>query len=62
MGVLVTRPAAQAEGLCRLIEAAGGRAIPFPAIAIQPVNDQGTARRLLAEPWDLMVFISRNAV
>lgn len=61
-GVLVTRPAAQAEGLCRLIEAAGGRAIRFPAIAIEPVDDPAPVRRLLAEHWDLMIFISRNAV
>lgn len=62
VGVLVTRPTAQAEGLCRLIEHAGGRAIRFPAIAIQPVEDPGPARHLLAQSWDLILFISRNAV
>lgn len=62
LGVLVTRPAGQAHGLCRLIEAAGGRAIPFPTTLIQPVLDPGPARALLAADWDLMVFISRNAV
>lgn len=61
-GVLVTRPVGQAGGLCRLIEQAGGRAIPFPTIAILPAVDPEPTRRLLAEPWDLLIFISRNAV
>lgn len=60
-GVLVTRPAAQAEGLCQLIEAAGGRAIRFPSVAIEPLDTPET-RALLAEPWDLMYFVSPNAV
>ena len=61
-GVLVTRPAAQAAGLCRLIADAGGRPIAFPAIAIRPPRDLEPARRRLGEPWDLLVFVSRNAV
>ena len=61
-GVLITRPAAQAEGLCRLVEAAGGRPIRFPAIAIEPVADREPARKLLAQDWDLILFVSRNAV
>jgi len=61
-GVLVTRPAAQAAGLCRLIEAAGGRAIRFPAVEILPPADAARARRRLSERWDLWVFVSRNAV
>jgi uroporphyrinogen-III synthase len=61
-GVLVTRPAGQAARLCRLIEEAGGRAIPFPAIEILPAADPAPARRLLAQPWDLLIFVSRNAV
>ena len=62
IGVLVTRPAGQAEALCRRIEAAGGRAIALPAAAILPVSDPEPAQTLLAAPWDLMVFVSRNAV
>ncbi|ROR34395.1 uroporphyrinogen-III synthase [Inmirania thermothiophila] len=60
-GVLVTRPAHQAEGLCRLIEAAGGQALRYPVIAIEPLPDDG----LLAERLrgaDLAVFVSANAV
>ncbi len=61
-GVLVTRPAEQAEHLCALIESAGGRAVRLPALAIEPLEDGETQRQLLAEPWDLLIFISRNAV
>jgi len=61
-GVLITRPAAQAENLCRLVSAAGGRPIAFPTMEILPACDLDAARRLLAEPWDLILFVSRNAV
>jgi uroporphyrinogen-III synthase len=60
--VLVTRPEAQSAGLCRLIEAAGGRPLAFPAVRILPIQDPEAARRLLSRPADLLVFISRNAV
>jgi uroporphyrinogen-III synthase len=60
-GVLVTRPAGQADGLCRLIESAGGRALRFPTIAIAPLDTPET-QALLAAPWDLMYFVSPNAV
>lgn len=62
LGVLVTRPAGQAEPLCRLIESARGRALPFPTLEILPAEDLEGARALLAEHWHLMVFTSRNAV
>ena len=60
-GVLVTRPVHQADGLCRLIDAAGGRARRFPALVIEPTHHQ-SARALLAEDWDLVYFVSPNAV
>lgn len=60
-GVLVTRPVGQSEGLCQLIEAAGGRAERCPAMVIEPAGDQVTQARL-AEPWDLVYFVSPNAV
>ncbi|MFD2111899.1 uroporphyrinogen-III synthase [Thiorhodococcus fuscus] len=60
-GVLVTRPAGQSDGLCRLIESAGGRALRFPTIDIEPTGNP-EAEALLSEPWDLMYFVSRNAV
>ena len=61
-GVLVTRPKDQAAALCRLIEMAGGRPIPFPTTDIEPAGDLEAARRLLAAPADIMFFASRNAV
>jgi uroporphyrinogen-III synthase len=62
LGVLVTRPAHQAEKLCRLIAEAGGHPIAFPTLEILPAEDLDAARALLAESWDLMIFTSRNAV
>jgi len=61
-GVLITRPAAQAEALCRLIETAGGKAIRFPTIAIESIADREPVRKLLTRDWDLILFVSRNAV
>ncbi|MFA5626359.1 MAG: uroporphyrinogen-III synthase [Thiohalomonadaceae bacterium] len=64
LGVLVTRPAHQAEGLCNLIVEAGGRAIRFPVLAITPPNDEAAARASVARlaDYDLLVFVSPNAV
>lgn len=64
LNVLVTRPAAQCQALCRLIEAQGGKGIPWPAIEIEPLQPEGSARELLgtAGPRDLVIFVSRNAV
>lgn len=56
LSVLVTRPAQQAQSLCALIEQAGGNAIRFPTIGIEP---QSAAP---AERCDLVVFASTNAV
>lgn len=61
-GVLVTRPAAQAAALCELVRENGGTPVAFPTIEIHPAADPAAAGRLLAEPWDLLIFISRNAV
>jgi len=61
-GVLVTRPAAQARELCRLIEDIGGRPVPFPTVEIRPSRDPEAARAVLCAGYDLVIFISRNAV
>lgn len=61
--IVVTRPARQAAGLVALIESAGGRAIRFPALDIEPVDSpalDGVAKTLTS--YDLAIFISRNAV
>jgi uroporphyrinogen-III synthase len=60
--VLVTRPAHQAEALCRLIEAEGGTPVRLPLLAIEPAIQLAEARRLLAAPHDLWIFTSANAV
>jgi uroporphyrinogen-III synthase len=63
-GVLVTRPAHQAEPLCELLEARGARPIRFPVLAIAPPADVDSARQRLARLADYhrVVFISVNAV
>lgn len=64
LGVLVTRPAHQADGLCRLIEQAGGRAHRFPVLEILPPSDPGPLRAVIdrLDSYDWAVFISANAV
>jgi uroporphyrinogen-III synthase len=64
IGVLVTRPAHQAEGLCALIEARGGRAIRFPTLEIREPSDPALAEALLrtADSFDVLLFVSANAV
>ncbi len=62
LGVLVTRPAHQSAGLCRRIERCGGRPLAVPTLEILPPEEPGEARLLLERDWDLMVFISPNAV
>lgn len=62
--VLITRPAAQAQHLVGLVEAAGGDAIRFPTIEILPVDDTGPLRKALGDPgsFHFAIFVSTNAV
>lgn len=64
LGVMVTRPAHQAEGLCGQIEQAGGRAIRLPLIEISGPIDETAARAVLARlaSFDIVIFVSANAV
>ena len=64
LGVLVTRPAHQAEGLSRLIEQHGGRALRFPVLEILPPSDPGPLQRVTTRlhEYDWAIFISANAV
>ncbi|MCP5426574.1 MAG: uroporphyrinogen-III synthase [Gammaproteobacteria bacterium] len=64
MGILVTRPARQADGLCRLIGELGGRPWRFPVLEILPTSDPAPALTLIdrLETYDLAIFISANAV
>jgi len=63
-GIVVTRPAYQAQALARLIEGAGGTPILFPAIEIRDIEDIGPFARLVdrLDEFDLAVFISPNAI
>lgn len=62
--VLVTRPAHQAQALCRMIEQAGGEAQALPSIEIAPPADARAAAAMVARvhEFDLAVFVSPNAV
>jgi uroporphyrinogen-III synthase len=62
--VVVTRPAHQAESLCRAIEQAGGTALRFPVIEIAPVADAQYLHQQLTHLCDyhLLIFVSANAV
>ena len=64
LGVLVTRPAHQADGLCQAIEDAGGRALRLPLLEIVPAPDPKTvaARLDAARGADWWIFTSANAV
>jgi uroporphyrinogen-III synthase len=61
--IVVTRPAEQAAALARRIEREGGRAIVFPAIAIEDVDDRSRLDAIVdaLERFDMAVFISPNA-
>jgi uroporphyrinogen-III synthase len=63
-GVLVTRPARQAERLARQLEGLGARVLRFPLVHIGPPTDPDAAQAHLAElaRADLVVFVSANAV
>ncbi len=58
-GIVVTRPAGQADTLVAQIEAQGGRALRFPAIEIEELPDWQVPA---LEGADLAIFISPSAV
>jgi uroporphyrinogen-III synthase len=60
--VLVTRPVHQADNFVDLVEEAGGHALRFPVIEIQPLELQEADRELLQQLTDCLIFISANAV
>jgi len=61
---VVTRPREQAGGLAARIEAAGGRALVYPAIEIQDLPDARAALEAIArlDSFQLAVFVSPTAV
>jgi uroporphyrinogen-III synthase len=64
LGVLVTRPAHQAESLCALIEQQGGRAYRFPVLEILDPLDPGPLQAVATQldAYDWAIFVSVNAV
>lgn len=64
VGVLVTRPAHQAERLCELIEQHNGTAIRFPVIEIVDIEDSTRLKSQIERlhEFDIAIFISPNAV
>jgi uroporphyrinogen-III synthase len=63
-GIVVTRPREHAAALAVLIEAAGGRALLYPAIEIEDLPDPASALRVIGKlgQFDLAVFVSPAAV
>lgn len=63
-GILITRPAHQAEKLCHLVAQAGFQPVRFPVLAIKPIQKAEQARAMLAtiDGYDRLIFISVNAV
>jgi uroporphyrinogen-III synthase len=62
-GILVTRPAEQADELAEAIEAAGGIALRMPLLEIAPRNEADiTAEVADMAPPDVVIYVSPNAV
>lgn len=61
---MVTRPHRQARNLCKLIEKNGGKAVRFPTLEIEAVEDISNALAGLTdlEHYNWLIFISANAV
>jgi uroporphyrinogen-III synthase len=64
--VVVTRPEAQQQALCDAIEAAGGRAVKFPLLAINPLTDAAASQDLKTriqnlDHYQILIFVSTNA-
>jgi len=61
--IVVTRPQRQALGLAQLVESAGGRALQYPVLEIQPLRTPALRSAIASlASIDLAIFISRNAV
>ncbi len=63
-GIVVTRPAQQAEALAALIRAAGGKPIVFPVLEILDAEDLRPLNAVIdrLDEFDLAIFISPSAV
>ncbi len=64
LGVLLTRPSGQIEGLAQCVEQTGGKVLRFPVIEISAPADTAVAHQQLQEAAraDATIFLSANAV
>lgn len=64
LGVLVTRPAHQAQELCAAIRNEGGKPFEFPTLEILPMGDKTQLNRVIDQlkDCDIGIFTSVNAV
>lgn len=64
LGILITRPAQQAQRLAKLIEQHGGKAIRFPTVEILHPADYGALNESIArlDESAIAIFVSINAV
>jgi uroporphyrinogen-III synthase len=62
-GIVVTRPAHQAQALTRLISGAGGKPLPFPVIEIRDIEDPAPLLGLIdrLHEFNVAIFVSPNA-
>lgn len=61
--ILVTRPKAQAESLCQLLEQQGCRAIRLPTLEIMAVDSMAIKQQIAGlNQYHWLIFISANAV
>ncbi len=60
LSVLVTRPATQSAGLCTRVRAAGGTALPWPAVRIVAIDAPPAGPDEPVPDW--VLFVSANAV
>ncbi|MGH8642022.1 MAG: uroporphyrinogen-III synthase [Burkholderiales bacterium] len=63
-GIVVTRPAHQAQVLTRLISGAGGKPLPFPVIEIRDIENPAPLLALIdrLDEFSVAIFVSPNAV
>src|SRR5690349_13259736 len=62
-GIVITRPAGQAQSLATLLSRNGARPIVVPAIEIQDLEDTSALNTVIDQlhSYDLAIFISPNA-
>ncbi len=65
--VLVTRPRAQAQGWCRVLQQAGANTIEIPVLEIVAVSEAAEQQRLkdrilAVDQYQKTIFVSQNAV